>query len=174
MVKKVWYFIFYWPVRGDSGKYIITRSLIKLIYLFVFDTKMYEKRCMQFYSRLTIPTIRSSALLRINSSLSSRHCKIISLNTKITRLTIVKAIYSEDATQRSHNIILLPTLFNVVNNIVQHCWTWISPQSGVTMLNNIVDNIEQCGQHNIVQGYFHQPWTGCAFLPVYTSFKPIL
>ena len=22
------------------------------------------------------------------------------------------------------------------------CWAWISPQSGVTMLNNIVDNIE--------------------------------
>ena len=33
----------------------------------------------------------------------------------------------------------------------------ISPQSGVTMLNNIVNNIEQCGQHNIVQGCFHQP-----------------
>ena len=35
------------------------------------------------------------------------------------------------------------------------------------MLNNIVDNIEQCGQHNIVQGCFHQPGTGCAFFAVY-------
>ena len=35
------------------------------------------------------------------------------------------------------------------------------------MMNNIVDNIEQCGQHNIVQGCFHQPRTGCAFLRVY-------
>ena len=26
------------------------------------------------------------------------------------------------------------------------------------MLNNTVDNIEQCGQHNIVQGCFHQGW----------------
>ena len=68
------------------------------------------------------------------------------------------------------NNVVLPTLFNVVNNIVQHCWAWISPQSGVTMLNNIVDNIEQCGQHNIVQGCFHQPWTGCAFLRVYHPF----
>ena len=64
------------------------------------------------------------------------------------------------------NNVVLPTLFNVVNNIVQHCWAWISPQSGATILNNIVDNIEQCGQHNIVQGCFHQPWTGCAFLRV--------
>ena len=62
------------------------------------------------------------------------------------------------------NNVVLPTVFNVVNNIVQHCCAWISPQSGVTILNNIVDNIEQCGQHNIVQGCFHQPWTGCAFL----------
>ena len=31
------------------------------------------------------------------------------------------------------------------------------------MLNNIVDNIEQCGQHNIVQGCFHQPGPTCAF-----------
>ena len=26
------------------------------------------------------------------------------------------------------------------------------------MLNNIVDNIERCGQHIIVQGCFHQPF----------------
>ena len=67
------------------------------------------------------------------------------------------------------NNAVLPILFNVFNTIVQHCWAWISPQSGVTMLNNIVDNIEQCGQHNIVQGCFHRPWTGCAFLRVYSS-----
>ena len=39
------------------------------------------------------------------------------------------------------------------------------PQSGVTMLNNIVDNIEQCGQHNIVQSCFQQPLTARDFLP---------
>ena len=43
---------------------------------------------------------------------------------------------------------MLHTLFNVVNNIERFCWAW-SPQSGVTMLNNIADNIEQCGQQNI-------------------------
>ena len=53
--------------------------------------------------------------------------------------------------------------------IVQYCWSWISPQSGVIMLNNIVDNIEQCGQHNIAQSCFYQPWTGCALLRVYTA-----
>ena len=35
------------------------------------------------------------------------------------------------------------------------------------MLNNIVDNLEQCGQHNIVQCCFHQGRTDCAFFAVY-------
>ena len=34
------------------------------------------------------------------------------------------------------------------------------------MLNNIVDNLEQCGQQNIVQCCFHQARTGCAFFAV--------
>ena len=42
------------------------------------------------------------------------------------------------------------------------------------MLNNIVDNIEQCGQHNIVQGCFHQPRTGCAFFAVYDRKNTLL
>ena len=46
-------------------------------------------------------------------------------------------------------------LFNVVNNTEQVVVPESSPQSGVTMLNNIVDNIEQCG-HNIVQSCFQQ------------------
>ena len=45
---------------------------------------------------------------------------------------------------------------SILNNIVD-------PESCVTMLNNIVDNIEQCGQHNIVQGCFHQPETSDNF-----------
>ena len=40
------------------------------------------------------------------------------------------------------------------------------------MLNNIVDNIEQCGQQNIVQCCFHQARTGCSFLAVYP--KPVI
>ena len=42
------------------------------------------------------------------------------------------------------------------------------------MLDNIVDNIEQCGQHNIVQGCFHQPRTGCAFFAVYINTGTII
>jgi hypothetical protein len=37
----------------------------------------------------------------------------------------------------------------ILNNIVE-------PQSGVTILFNIVDNCEQCGQQSIVQSCFHQ------------------
>ena len=44
---------------------------------------------------------------------------------------------------------MLPTLFTLVNNIVE-------PELGVTILFNIVDNCEQCGQHNIVQSCLHQ------------------
>ena len=40
-------------------------------------------------------------------------------------------------------------LSTISNNIVE-------PESGVTILFNIVDNCEQCGPHNIVQSCFHQ------------------
>ena len=35
------------------------------------------------------------------------------------------------------------------------------------MLNNIADNLEQCGQQNIVQCCFYQARTGCSFFAVY-------
>ena len=54
------------------------------------------------------------------------------------------------------NNVVLPTLLNVVNNIEQVVEPESSPQSGVTIMNNIVDNIEQCGQHNIIQSCFQQ------------------
>ena len=45
-----------------------------------------------------------------------------------------------------------------LNNIVE-------PESSVTMLNNIVDNIEKRGQQNNDQSCFHQPGTRDIFLP---------
>ena len=45
--------------------------------------------------------------------------------------------------------VVLPTLFNVVNNVVRHCYTRLRADSGSTTLFNIVDNIE-CWQKNIV------------------------
>ena len=63
------------------------------------------------------------------------------------------------------NNVVLPTLLMVVNNIEQVVEPECSPQSGVTMLNNIVDNIEQCGQHNIVQSCFQQPVATPNFWP---------
>ena len=54
------------------------------------------------------------------------------------------------------NNVVLPILLIVVNNIEQVVESESSPQSGVTMLNNIVDIIEQGGQHNIVQFCFQQ------------------
>ena len=57
------------------------------------------------------------------------------------------------------NNVLLPTLFNVVNNIVQHCYTRLQAGFRLKNLFSIVDNIEQCGQHNIVESCFQQPST---------------
>ena len=54
------------------------------------------------------------------------------------------------------NNVVLPALFNVVNNTEQVVEPESNLQSGVTILNNIVDNIEQYGQHNIVQSCFQQ------------------
>ncbi len=48
---------------------------------------------------------------------------------------------------------------HIVHSCQQYCSALLSlnqPQSGVTMLNNIVDNYEQYGQHNIV-ACFQQP-----------------
>ena len=39
------------------------------------------------------------------------------------------------------------------------------------MLNDIVDNLEQCGKQNIVQCCFHQARTGCLFFAVYQTFN---
>ena len=47
-------------------------------------------------------------------------------------------------------MLLTLSLFNVVNNTEQVVEPEPSLQLCVTMLNNIVDNIEQYGQHNIV------------------------
>ena len=59
-----------------------------------------------------------------------------------------------------------------VNNIEQVVEPESSPQSGVTMLNNIVDKIEQCGKNNIVQSCFQEPSTTGDFFAVY-NFPPI-
>ena len=37
------------------------------------------------------------------------------------------------------------------------------------MLNNITDNLEQCGQQNIVQSCLYQARTGCSFFAVYMA-----
>ena len=54
------------------------------------------------------------------------------------------------------NNVVLATLFNIVNITEQVFEPESSLKSDVTMLNNIVDNIEQYGQHNIVQSCFQQ------------------
>ena len=83
------------------------------------------------------------------------------------------------------NNILLPTLFYTAKNeqlvagwwkqywtifCCPHCFrlltvlnSLVTPDSGLTMLFNIVNSLEQCGQQNIVQYCFHQLVTSCSF-----------
>jgi hypothetical protein len=51
----------------------------------------------------------------------------------------------------AHDVVHTCRCSHILNNIVE-------PESGVTILFNIVDNdnCEQCGQQNIVQSCFHQ------------------
>ena len=49
---------------------------------------------------------------------------------------------------------------NYISHLYSNFWAVT-----VTMLNNILDNIKQCGQHNIVQSCFQQPSTTRDFLP---------
>ena len=66
------------------------------------------------------------------------------------------------------------TLFNLVNNIIEHCYTWLRADSGSRMVNNIVDNVKQFWQQNIiVQSCSHQPWTGCLLVAAYTGRKSL-
>ena len=59
---------------------------------------------------------------------------------------------AEPAAQQDWTMLCCPRcshLSTILNNVVE-------PESGVTILFNIVDNYEQCGQQNIVQSCFHQ------------------
>ena len=102
-------------------------------------------------------------------------------NTAIDLMFVLK---STEYTRKNYellktglNNVVLPILLIVVNNIEQVVEPESSPQSGVTMLNNIVDIIEQCGQHNIVQSCFQQPVTTYNFwlcsLSLNTNLCPI-
>ena len=61
---------------------------------------------------------------------------------------------------------------HIVQGCRQYCSTLLHLIAGQFRLINlfsIVDNLEQCGQHNIVQCCFHQARTGCAFFAVYPA-----
>ena len=54
------------------------------------------------------------------------------------------------------NNVVGATLFLVVNDIVQHCYTWLRVDLGSTILFNVVNNQEQCCPNNIVASCFQQ------------------
>ena len=72
----------------------------------------------------------------------------------LKRHTQLKIIGCSKLLQTGRNNVVGETLFLVVNNTdsQQRWWAWISPLSGVTMLNN--DNVEQCCLYKIVSSCF--------------------
>ena len=53
--------------------------------------------------------------------------------------------------------VLLPTLFNVVNNIVQHCHTWLQAKFRLINLFSIVDKLNNAGSKTLFQPVFIMP-----------------
>ena len=98
----------------------------------------------------TLSNARQFYLSRVNLLSGSTHLLTSKVNYTHKNYELLKT---------GLNNVVLPILLIVVNNIEQVVEPESSPQSGVTMLNNIVDIIEQCGQHNIVQSCFQQPVT---------------
>ena len=68
----------------------------------------------------------------------------------VVELTICLKILSSCITRLN---VVLPTLFAILSTTVNNI---VESESGVPMLNNIVDQSEQCGQHNIIQSCFQQ------------------
>ena len=80
-----------------------------------------------------IVDIRSSGLVVFQRTISGQYTR---KNAQVVAILMTTGL----------NNVLLPTLFTVVNNIEQYCYTR-------TILFNIVDKCEQRGQQNIVQSY---------------------
>ena len=102
---------------------------------------------------------------------AAKHCSMLFLSGQ-NRLFIFGWVHSKKRTTCSGLMktalknVLLPTLFKVVNNTEQVDEPELACNQ---VLNNIVNNLEQCVQQNIVQCCFHQARTGCAFFAVYAD-----
>ena len=114
----------------------------------------------------TAPTNKGTeleGLLRVN--LASKMAAKLSFQSRvhwvlaITRVSVTWSInkYNVTTCSRLLNNVLPSTLFNLVNNIVQHFKAWISPQSGVKILNKILDNIEQSHSKTLFNAVFINP-----------------
>ena len=63
------------------------------------------------------------------------------------------------------NNVLLPTLFKVDNNIVQHCYTCLQASSGSTTCSVLLSTLNNVGSKTLFNAVFIRP--GCSFLAVY-------
>ena len=55
------------------------------------------------------------------------------------------------------NNVLLPTLFKVVNNIVQHCYTWLQANSGSSTCSVLLTTLNNVGSKTLFNAVFIRP-----------------
>ena len=124
--------------------------------LLIIITVIESSRCGWHQPFLfAIKNCKSERFSFIHNSLI--HCWSTSMLTKTSCLSL-SIIWKKvmPLLKTECNIVVGATLFLVANNIGQYCWALINLHSGVTMLNNIVDNQEQFCPNNIVASCFQQ------------------
>ena len=133
------------------SRYLISRPEIVSSFAPAFSLKYNKKMSVMLLCNVTLTnTISTLGQLRTipryggNQTLTFR----MLAHSLPTELHAQKRTTCSELMKTTLNNVVLPTLFNGANNIVQHCY--MRANSGSSMLNNIVDNIEQCGQHNII------------------------
>ena len=62
------------------------------------------------------------------------------------------------------NNVLLPTLFKVVNNIVQHCYTWLQANSGSSTCSVLLTTLNNVGSKTLFNAVFIRPEQVVRFL----------
>ena len=118
--------------------------------------KAKKKRSYQTLSKKQIEAVKSD---RLNGQCIIRADKnqIVCARLYIQVLTRPQSLYIYPFRYTAKNYHLSRLLKTGCNNVVLPNNVVLRADSGSTMLNNIVDNYEQCGQHNIVASCFQQP-----------------
>ena len=86
------------------------------------------------------------------------------LPATITRIHSKKRTTCSGLMKTALNNVLLPTLFKVVNNIVQHCYTWLQASSGSSTCSVLLTTLNNVGSTTLFNAVFIRPEQVVRFL----------